>query len=77
MDPIDHAKTGSNGKMAGSDLYRANQKKMIDNGRFGEAIQMDIDDIRARFGTKYDEAIKEMLNDLDPWMKIGLRNPPF
>lgn len=28
----------------------------------GSAIQMDVDDIRSKFGNKYDKAIKEMID---------------
>ncbi len=73
MEPEDHARTASNGKMPGSDLHRARQQKLIKQGRFGEAIQMDIDDIRLKFGSKYDRAIKEMIDGLDPSMKNGLK----
>ena len=73
MDPADHAQTASNGKMPGSNIYRAKQQQLIKQGRFGEAIQMDIDNIRKLFGNKYDEAIKQMINGLDPSMKVGLK----
>ena len=76
MDPADHALTASNGKMAGSDIYRARQKQLIDQGKFGEAIQMDIVDIRSKFGSKYDKAIQEMIDSLDPWMRNGLKGLP-
>ena len=76
MDPWDHARTASNGKTRGSHIHRARQKKLIEQGRFGAAIQMDIDDIRSKFGIKYDQAIKEMLDSLEPWMKVGLRDVP-
>jgi filamentous hemagglutinin len=77
MDPADHARTASNGKMPGHMQHIAKQADLIKKGRMGEAIQMDIDDIRAKFGPKYDEAIQQMLDSLDPWMKTGLRTPPF
>ena len=28
----------------------------------GSAIQMDVDDVRSKFGNKYDKAIKEMID---------------
>ena len=78
MDPEDHAKTASHGSqgLAGA-KYRAEQKALIDKGRFGEAIQKDIDDVRGKFGNKYDQAIKEMVKSLDSTMKKGLNDPPF
>lgn len=62
MEAADHAKTASNGNQ-GSDgkKYRARQAALIEQGRFDEALQMDIDDIRRKFGKKYDEGIKQML----------------
>jgi hypothetical protein len=60
-----------------SELYRSKQAALISNGKFGAAIQLDIDDIRKKFDDKYDEAILEMLGSLEPQMKKGLRIPPF
>ena len=62
MDPLDHKRTASHGSGAQAVEYRARQKKLIDEGRVQEAIQMDVNDIRAKFGNKYDVAIKEMQN---------------
>lgn len=66
MDAADHRLTASHGHQgrAGA-AYRARQKQLIDQGRFDDAIQMDIDDIQSRFGTKYDDAILEMIDSLD------------
>jgi hypothetical protein len=77
MEKADHAETASNGKKVGSDMFRARQKKLVDAGQFGAAIQLDIDDIRSKFKDKYDGAIREMIESLDPKMKNGLRNPPW
>jgi hypothetical protein len=84
MTPEDHRKTESHGSLGyRSDVYRQRQKKYIDRGQFGKAIQMDIDDIRKKFPPengrqgKYDKALKELINSLEPWMKKGLRNPPW
>lgn len=41
--------------------YRARQQALIAEGRFAEAMQMDINDARLLFGDKYDIAIQEML----------------
>jgi hypothetical protein len=75
MDKVDHHQTASYGNVARSDLYRAKQAKLVKQGRFGEAIQMDIDDIRYKFGAKYDQAIREMIKSLDKWMTNGLKEP--
>jgi hypothetical protein len=33
---------------------------------------MDIDNVRKLFGNKYDEAIREVIDPLEPWMKKGI-----
>jgi hypothetical protein len=65
MDPPDHWETASYGRGPGPDAYRARQRALIQEGKFREAQQMDIDDVRSKFGTKYDPAIKEMLEYTD------------
>lgn len=61
MDPADHRLTASNGAMPGSDAYRAKQKALIDDGKFKEAIQMDVDDIKKNFPGKYEKCLDEMI----------------
>jgi hypothetical protein len=42
---------------------------MIESGDFKGAQQMDIDDVRSKFGDKYDDAIQQMRDhteELDP-----------
>ncbi|MCC8567409.1 hemagglutinin repeat-containing protein [Xanthomonas citri] len=58
MDPGDHKKTASNGPGDDAVAYRAKQQELLEQGRLMEAQQMDIDDIRSKFGNKYDDAIK-------------------
>ena len=65
MEKEDHDKTASNGSSKEAQAYRAEQKALIEQGKFREAVQMDIDDIREKFGDKYDEAIAEMEAYLD------------
>lgn len=43
-------------------LYRQTQLDFINQGKFADAIQMDIDDIQSSFGSKYDSSINEMLD---------------
>jgi hypothetical protein len=53
------------GKSVGQIQIGADQKAqadLISQGKFLDAIQTDIDDIRSKFGSKYDEHIHEMLN---------------
>lgn len=65
MDKEDHRETGSCGNSKEAREYRAKQKEFIDQGKFREALQMDIDDIHEKFGDKYDDAISEMLKYVD------------
>jgi hypothetical protein len=55
----------STGSSKEAKTFRQRQKNLIDQGKFREAQQMDIDDARQRFGDKYDEAIQEMLDYTD------------
>lgn len=65
MDIADHRQTASFGSSREAREYRAQQKELIDNGKFREALHMDIDDIHEKFGDKYDEAISQMLEYVD------------
>ena len=51
--------------------YREQQKKLIEQGKFREALQMDIDDIHEKFGDKYDDAINEMLDYIEQLEQEG------
>jgi hypothetical protein len=62
MEKEDHRQTASCGSSRDAREYRAQQKELIDQGKFKEALQMDIDDIHDKFGDKYDDAIEEMLD---------------
>lgn len=61
MTKEDHRWTASYGSSNDAKKYRAVQKELIEKGNYHDAIQMDIDDIRSKFGDKYDDAINEML----------------
>lgn len=65
MDKEDHRKTASCGNSKEAREYNAKQKELIDQGKFREALQNDIDDIRSKFGDKYDEAISQMMEYVD------------
>ncbi|KAA6178141.1 hypothetical protein F3K50_05400 [Pseudomonas marginalis] len=65
MDPKDHADTASHGRSDEAKAYRAKQEELLAQGKLKEAIQMDVDDIRGKFGNKYDAAIKQMLGYAD------------
>lgn len=81
MDPTDHGKTMSNGnKGAAGYAWRKRQADLVGQGKFDEAMQMDIDDARriARETgdpTKYDEAIKEAEEYAKCREKNGLNKP--
>ncbi|GFI33086.1 hypothetical protein IMSAGC013_04493 [Lachnospiraceae bacterium] len=71
MDKSDHRETASCGNSREAREYRERQKELIDEGKFDEAVQMDIDDIREKFGDKYDDAINEMLAYIDELKEAG------
>ncbi|MHC8378382.1 hemagglutinin repeat-containing protein [Pseudomonas sp. MDT1-16] len=62
MTPADHARTASHGNSAKAVAYREKQEELLRQGKLMEAIDMDIRDIRSKFGDKYDGAIKQMLD---------------
>ena len=61
METTDHQKTASWGRRKSAQAYRDKQDDLINSGKLREAIQMDIDDIRSKFGNRYDANIKQML----------------
>ena len=61
MTVDDHKMTASWGNSKEAQQYRAAQKALIEQGKYHEAIQMDIDDLYSKFGHKYDDAIDQML----------------
>lgn len=65
MDYEDHRETASCGNSLDAREYREKQAELIKEGKFREALQMDIDDIHEKFGDKYDEAIEKMLEYVD------------
>ncbi|GGQ01984.1 RHS repeat-associated core domain-containing protein [Streptomyces roseolilacinus] len=64
MEIDDHRGVTSTGSGAESKAWRAKQRALIDAGRWDLAMKMDIDEIRANFGTKYDQHIKDMIESL-------------
>lgn len=61
MDPADHWRTASNGRMPGSAAYIAAQRGMTGSGNFMGAVAMDAVDVHAKFGGKYDGALEQMM----------------
>jgi len=50
MDPEDHKNTASFGRSEEAKAYRDKQQALLEEGRLMDAIQMDINDIRSKFG---------------------------
>lgn len=71
MEKEDHRRTASCGNSREAREYRARQAELIRQGKFREAVQMDIDDIRDKFGDKYDDAISEMMEYVDQLERKG------
>ncbi|MBO4275627.1 Hint domain-containing protein, partial [Microbispora triticiradicis] len=65
MDKADHRAVNSTGSSNAAKRWRQAQKDLIDSGDILGAMQMDVDDIRSRYGSKYDDAIQEMYDSLD------------
>lgn len=74
MEKEDHRQTASCGSSREAREYRQVQKELIEQGKFREALQMDIDDICEKFGDKYDDAIAEMLEYVDKLEQEGKIN---
>lgn len=62
MEKADHRQTASYGSSREAREYRAQQRELIENGKFEKAMQMDIDDIHDKFGDKYNNAIDQVLD---------------
>ncbi|RCX11161.1 hypothetical protein DFR58_12737 [Anaerobacterium chartisolvens] len=60
MTKADHQKTASWGSSTAAKAYRAQQLELVKQGRHLAAMQMDINDIRSKFGSKYNTAISKM-----------------
>lgn len=65
MEKKDHQKTASFGSSREAKEYREVQKQNIDSGNIRKAIEMDINDLRSKFGNKYDKGIEQMLKYVD------------
>ncbi|MFJ3164386.1 RHS repeat-associated core domain-containing protein [Streptomyces kanasensis] len=64
MEYDDHRAMTSTGSSNKSIRWRAKQRALIDAGRWDKAMMMDIDEVRKKFGTKYDQHIKDMIDSL-------------
>lgn len=66
----DHKRTASYGSSTSAKEYRAKQASLIKAGKFRQAQDMDINDIKNKFGSKYNGAINEAIAYTK---KLGLR----
>jgi RHS repeat-associated protein len=64
MEKADHRDMSSTGSWAHSVQWRADQRAHIDAGRWDLAMKMDIDEVRAKYGDKYDKHIEDMVESL-------------
>ena len=67
----DHTQTASYGRGADAQKYRAKQNQLIKNGKFQEAFDMDVADIKSKFLGKYDSSINEAQQYLNELIKDG------
>lgn len=73
MSPGDHAQTASHPTQgASAAAYRVAQQRLIAGGNFRGAFAMDVADIRARFGSKYDVGIAEATAYMECLKRNGL-----
>jgi hypothetical protein len=71
MDIADHKNTASFDHKPGSKAYRQMQGKLIKEGKFQEAFDMDVADITSKFPGKYDEGIAQAQNYLSKLKSEG------
>ncbi len=65
MSEADHSQTGSHGHQGNDGKeWRAKQKALVDAGHHDAALQMGVDDVKSKFGNKYDSEIKAMHDSL-------------
>jgi len=72
MTNEDHAETASYGSSRDAREYREKQRELIEQGKFMEALKMDIEDIIEKFGDKYNEEIKQMLDYVKELIDKGI-----
>ena len=71
MDIVDHKRTASFDRKPGSDAYRKTQAKLIKEGNFQKAFDMDVVDIQKKFPGKYDENIAQAQSYLNKLIREG------
>ncbi|WP_051450137.1 RHS repeat-associated core domain-containing protein [Actinospica robiniae] len=70
MEYDDHRKLKSTDPSLAGDAYRAKLRSLVQQGKFDEAMKMDLDDIRAKYPGKYDAAIDEMIKSMKTNTKL-------
>jgi hypothetical protein len=68
---LDHENTASFKNRPGAKQYRVDQQKLINQGRFSDAIKMDIQDITKNFPGVYEISIMQMLEKYKKTQKNG------
>jgi len=58
----DHYQTGSWGTRKSSRIFQAKQFELVAAGKYQEALQMGIDDLRDLFGPKYDSHVQSAID---------------
>ena len=74
MEKADHQLTNSWGRRNAAASWRADQAALIAQGKFTEALAMDIADVRAKFGAKYERGIQQMLDYVEKSPDIAALN---
>jgi filamentous hemagglutinin len=62
MEPADHARTASHPSQPGSVDFRAREAQLYQEGGLDAAMQPGIDDLRDKFGGKYEEGIRKAVD---------------
>ena len=72
MDYKDHREARTTGWSSDTQAYQQKLKQLVDNGQVGDAIALDVEDIQGKFGSKYDDALREMIRSKYPeWKGYG------
>ena len=71
MEIADHKNTSSFDNKSGSKAYRKKQAKLINSGKFKEAFDMDVQDIKNNFGSKYNNHLAQAEEYLSKLIEEG------
>lgn len=59
MNKLDHTKTASWGSSKGAKIFQKQQKQLLQNGNPEQAFKLGIDDVKAKFGNKYNAHLQQ------------------